>query len=146
MVVAGVSERCYVGLLLDLFHNDTINIPKILLHSATSTRLTVEIMATGTDTILDMKIRDDDVDHLVSYMTDCETMPLTLDRANENETSNSLLRDDSKQKKELVEVWRKEMGNGATYRAFIAAAEKEGMKDLAHRVKAILLERERGKS
>ena len=39
------------------------------------------------------------------------------------------------QKRECLEVWSDMKGTGATYRAFITAAEEAHDRDLAHRVK-----------
>ena len=75
-------------------------------------------------------------DHLVEWES---LRPfLGLARAQEVEVRKSFPGDYGKQKRECLEMWKEIKGEGATYRAFITAAEKAKDKALADSVRAML--------
>ena len=98
---------------------------------------------TVSDTTLNRPVSDSDVEELARYVTQWEKLRshLGLDRVKEEEITQTF-KDYGKRKTECIEAWREKEGNKATYRAFIAAAEKAQLQGLADRVKEMLPTRE----
>ena len=65
---------------------------------------------------------------------------LGLSRAQKEEIARSYSGDYGLQKQECLEVWKKERGREATYRALITAAEEARDKELADNIRVMLEE------
>jgi hypothetical protein len=101
------------------------------------------MMATVSNTTLNRPVSDSDVEELARHVTQWEKLRshLGLDRVKEEEITQTF-KDYGKRKTECIEAWREKDGNKATYRAFIAAAEKAQLQGLADRVKEMLWTRQ----
>ena len=89
----------------------------------------------------DEEISDEDIETIArEYLTDWEKLRayLKLGYPIEGEIQKSHPGDYGGQKRKFLLTWKYEKSGGATYRTFIQAAEKAGMKKVADSVRAMI--------